>query len=207
MKWISFSASSLVLLLLATGTTTAQHTNVIHEYTFDDFIRQYGKNYQSNEEYEIRKDIFHRNKETIIQHNVGKQQQNHNHNYTLGITEFTDRLVTELPMGLDKNSMKYYKSSSSTTTFIPFESVIARRRNLRQSNDQNQYDLTFDISQLPESVDWRSKEGAPVTTPIKNQGGCGSCWAFASTAALESHIAIETGTLFELSKSLYYLLP
>ena len=50
---------------------------------------------------------------------------------------------------------------------------------------------------LPESVDWRLKDG--VTTPVKNQGRCGSCWAFASAAALESHLAIQTNTLFSLS--------
>ena len=39
---------------------------------------------------------------------------------------------------------------------------------------------------LPSSVDWRSY----VTTP-RNQGSCGSCWAFATTAALESNILIR----------------
>jgi cathepsin L len=50
---------------------------------------------------------------------------------------------------------------------------------------------------LPASVDWRDKG---VVTSVKNQGHCGSCWTFAATEALESHIAIETGLLFTLSE-------
>lgn len=60
-------------------------------------------------------------------------------------------------------------------------------------------DIPFDIddvSTLPKSVDWRAHG---VVTPVKNQGICGSCWAFASTAVLESHIAIRTGVLYTLS--------
>lgn len=32
------------------------------------------------------------------------------------------------------------------------------------------------------------------------EGHCGSCWAFAATEALESHVAVATGTLFTLSE-------
>ena len=53
---------------------------------------------------------------------------------------------------------------------------------------------------LPDSFDWRSKG---VVTPIKDQGGCGSCWAFASTETMESHFAIASGQLLELAPQTY----
>jgi cathepsin L len=52
------------------------------------------------------------------------------------------------------------------------------------------------LKDLPTSVDWRSS-GAVST--VKDQGHCGSCWAFASTATIESHVALATGLMFDLS--------
>jgi cathepsin L len=52
------------------------------------------------------------------------------------------------------------------------------------------------LSDLPASVDWREKG---IVSPVKDQGHCGSCWAFAATATVESYVAKNTGLMFSLS--------
>ncbi len=47
---------------------------------------------------------------------------------------------------------------------------------------------------LPPRLDWRNIGGASYVTGIRNQGGCGSCWAFGATAAFESAFLIQQGT-------------
>lgn len=50
---------------------------------------------------------------------------------------------------------------------------------------------------IPASWDWR---WYGVVTPSKDQGACGACWAFASTAMMESKIAMAGGNVQDLSE-------
>lgn len=50
---------------------------------------------------------------------------------------------------------------------------------------------------LPEAFDWREQDGCP---PVRDQGHCGSCWAFGTVGPLECNILIRDGLLVDLSE-------
>ena len=50
---------------------------------------------------------------------------------------------------------------------------------------------------LPQKFDWRNYLNPP---PARNQGNCGSCWAFATVAPLEFEISHKNGVVEDLSE-------
>lgn len=109
-----------------------------------------------------------------------KLVQKHNAQYRAGVQSWWMEL-NELADWTSKEFAVLRSHKYSPSTFV--------EENLYDSNATN-----------PASVDWRTK-GA--VTAVKNQGGCGSCWAFSATETVESHYAIASGKLLTLAPQTY----
>ncbi|XP_049813396.1 dipeptidyl peptidase 1-like [Schistocerca nitens] len=52
-------------------------------------------------------------------------------------------------------------------------------------------------SYLPKQWDWRNVDGVNYVSPVRDQANCGSCFAFASAAMLESRLRIKTNNTLQ----------
>lgn len=120
----------------------------------------------------MRFEIFKKNLDVIEKHN--SEYSMGIHSYTLGVNHFADWTFAEFKEKMlgTRLNMTHNKLASSGT-FVKLPASI----------------------KAPDSVDWRD---LGAVTPVKNQGQCGSCWAFSTTGSLE-------GAHFRLTKKLVSL--
>ncbi|CAK4069412.1 unnamed protein product [Aphanomyces euteiches] len=113
---------------------------------------------------------FQTNLRRIEEHNRGYDAGEHT--FTLGLNHLADLTDEEY------KQMLGFKRSGG-------RSLASSTYSQDRSND------------VPESWDWRKHN---AVTPVKNQGQCGSCWAFSAVASMESVYALATGKLESFSE-------
>ncbi|KAH8294747.1 hypothetical protein KR018_002484 [Drosophila ironensis] len=91
-----------------------------------------------------------------------------------GITEFADMTSTEYKERTGLWQRDEAKATGGTPATVPAYS-----------------------GELPKEFDWRPKN---AVTQVKNQGSCGSCWAFSVTGNIEGLYALKFGELKEFSE-------
>ncbi|KAH7671969.1 Actinidain protein [Dioscorea alata] len=98
-----------------------------------------------------------------------------NHSFVLGLNRFADLTNDE------------YRS-----TYLG----LRRSRSNRIPKVSDRYRFNAG-DELPDSIDWRE---LGAVAPVKDQGSCGSCWAFSTIAAVEGINKIVTGDMIVLSE-------
>ncbi|XP_025097391.1 cathepsin L1-like [Pomacea canaliculata] len=144
-----------------------------YDETWSSFKQQYGKSYESQKEEDLRKEIFLDRVQSIEAHNL--KYINKETSFYMDINQFSDWTSEEYRQ---YNRLQMPTSDAAShlnrTTFLP--------------------PLNF---QAPSAVDWRSQG---YVTGVKDQGQCGSCWAFSSTGSMEGQHFRLTGNLVSLSE-------
>ncbi|XP_047178053.1 vignain-like [Vigna umbellata] len=99
------------------------------------------------------------------------------------------------PYKLKLNRFADMTNHEFTTTYA--NSKVGHHRMFRGMPLGNGTFMYENVDKVPSSVDWR-KKGA--VTDVKDQGKCGSCWAFSTVVAVEGINQIKTNKLVSLSE-------
>lgn len=140
--------------------------------TFTAWSNLYNRSYTSPTERDYRESVYTQNLALIAAHN------SHNHSWSLDLNQFAD--LTRYEFAEKYISGGYQNRSTSL-----------RGRTYTWSL------LYTNASALPQAVDWTT-QGA--VTPVKDQGQCGSCWAFSATGSMEGAWKLKDGLLISLSE-------
>lgn len=164
------SIGLLMFVLLFSFSLSKTTWQDLKGYDFAQYTTEYNKVYPNENEYKERRIIFEHNLATILAHNSDTSST-----WKMGANHLTDRTNAE------------------------FRKLLGyRRQEITSSNYQSPYvPKDVSLSSAPPSVDWREKG---VISDVKDQGQCGSCWAFGTAETVESYYALKTGQLHVLSE-------
>ena len=98
-------------------------------------------------------------------------------------------------LGYSKRQAHLY-SQHTSKNYVPIDASDGMSITIQTRDGPKKVYLNTPVEDLPEAVDWRL---SGFVTPVKNQAGCGSCYAFASVEALEYYVNSNSDRFMTLS--------
>ncbi|KAJ3648356.1 hypothetical protein Zmor_020166 [Zophobas morio] len=141
------------------------------------FKQSYKMHFLAPKEENMRKALFEKTLQKVEEHN--KRYRKGLETYAMVINRFA--ALTE------KEMLAYTGGPKVSSENLPSGSYILG----------NFSSLLVPRTMIPSSMDWRDLD---KITPVKDQGRCGSCWAFAAIGAIEAHYKIKYGSTAILSE-------
>lgn len=179
MKYVFVALAIVAIALALTAEAKAPKWHALTEgYTFDKYVRDFGKGYvKGSEEWSRREALYTAQLKKVMTHNAVAKAKGLHHEGINHMSDWTSAELRRINGGIP-----------------PMGGETA----LRKSKPKHVH--TYNGEQLPHSVDWRTATNPPVLTGIKNQGMCGDCWGHSATESMESHYSIYSGQLHVMSQ-------
>ncbi|XP_047531377.1 cathepsin L-like [Vanessa atalanta] len=162
-----------VLTMMVVVIAADSFTDLIEE-EWNAFKREHNKLYENETEEKFRMKIFAENKLVIAEHN--QRFERGQVTYRLGTNKYADMLHHEF---VDMNGFNHTAKLN--------EEQVPRGATF----------LSPAYLAAPKMMDWRTRD---AVTEVKDQGKCGSSWAFSATGSLEARHFLKTGFLVSLSE-------
>nr|ACO82385.1 cathepsin K [Lutjanus argentimaculatus] len=159
-----------VCVLLLAASALAHLDEAFLDAQWEQWRTTHRKEYNGLDEEGIRRAVWEKNMRMIEAHN--QEAALGMHSYEMAMNHLGDMTSEEV-------------SEKMTGLLVP----LNHKRSFTMALDD-------DVNRLPKYIDYRKKG---MVTSVKNQGSCGSCWAFSSAGALEGQLAKKTGQLVDLS--------